>query len=151
MDFSEEQIIQRLNRRNFSCQRCSRCCRKEPGIVMLTKEDVDRAANRLKLPQETFLEQYCREIYRDGIVFAGLKEKKNYDCIFWQDSGCLIYEVRPLQCETFPFWPYLVESDLAWEQEKRRCPGLDKSGTLSFEEKFAFYRQEKRAIYLRLR
>ena len=57
---------------------------------------------------------------------VSLKEKDNYDCIFLGENGCSIYEGRPLQCRTYPFWPSIVESRENWESEKRSCPGIGK-------------------------
>ena len=39
-------------------------------------------------------------------------------CIFLDAAGqCGIYEARPVQCETYPFWPSLVEGVEEWESE----------------------------------
>ena len=149
MALSESQVIEKLEKRKFSCQRCSKCCRIEPGMVMLTEEDADKAATLLNISREEFIKKYCREIYRDSKVYVGLKEKKNYDCIFWEKEGCSIYEARPLQCRAFPFWPFLVEDDAEWILEKKRCPGLDVAeDALSLSDKLAYYQQEKHAKYL---
>ncbi len=145
-ELTHDEIITKLEKRDFKCQQCSRCCRKEPGIVMLTEEDFENARKNLEMTAKDFLSQCCREVYRDSETFVGLIEKKNYDCIFWSD-GCIIYEDRPLQCRTFPFWPYLVEDDDAWFYEKNRCPGLNKPGTFTTEQKLDFYNKENDAVY----
>lgn len=150
MALSEAQLIEKLSKRKFACKRCSRCCRIDPGMVLLTEEDADNAAALLAISRSKFIEKYCREIYRDSKVYVGLKEKKNYDCIFWEkNGGCSIYEARPLQCRAFPFWSVLVEDDAEWVLEKKRCPGLDSAAdSLSLSDKLAFYQQEKHAEYL---
>eukprot|EP00613_Pedinella_sp_CCMP2098_P066871 CAMPEP_0171980084 /NCGR_PEP_ID=MMETSP0993-20121228/259757_1 /TAXON_ID=483369 /ORGANISM="non described non described, Strain CCMP2098" /LENGTH=393 /DNA_ID=CAMNT_0012632261 /DNA_START=51 /DNA_END=1232 /DNA_ORIENTATION=- len=39
-------------------------------------------------------------------------------CVFLDPLGkCSIYEVRPLQCRTYPFWPSLLEDAEAWSAE----------------------------------
>lgn len=39
-------------------------------------------------------------------------------CIFVDALGkCSIYDVRPIQCETYPFWPSLLDSRKDWEDE----------------------------------
>jgi len=141
-----EDIIKSLDEKRFTCKRCSNCCRIEPGIVKLTIEDFDNIMNSLKMDQATFLSQCCREIYKNGKIFVGLKEKKNYDCIFW-NNGCIIYEVRPLQCRTFPYWPQIVESDTEWKEEKNRCSGLDNEIDLTLTDKIEYYISEKKAVY----
>ena len=72
-----------------------------------------------------------------------------YDCIFW-NNGCIIYEARPLQCRTFPFWPFLVESKELWKNEKYRCGGIDKASNMTLEEKYNFYMEEKQALYMEM-
>jgi Fe-S-cluster containining protein len=44
-----------------------------------------------------------------------LVERANHDCIFWE-NGCTVYEDRPEQCRTFPFWPEFIESEDAWSK-----------------------------------
>jgi hypothetical protein len=40
-----------------------------------------------------------------------------------------VYEDRPRQCRTWPFWSSVLRSRESWEQAKAVCPGIDK-GTL---------------------
>ena len=43
-------------------------------------------------------------------------------CIFLDKhtNQCQIYEARPTQCRTYPFWPSIVESVQDWNDECRR-------------------------------
>lgn len=52
-------------------------------------------------------------------------EKKNYDCVLWGENGCLAYEARPVQCSTYPFWPWILESRSSWEEEGKSCKGIN--------------------------
>jgi Fe-S-cluster containining protein len=39
-------------------------------------------------------------------------------CTFLDSSGkCGIYDVRPVQCSTYPFWPSLLEDRKIWREE----------------------------------
>lgn len=68
--------------------------------------------------------EFCREAkWRDGSVVVSLAEKKNFDCIFWKD-GCSVYEVRPVQCETYPFWRWIIADENTWRAEMHECPGI---------------------------
>ncbi len=108
----------------FHCIRCSKCCRHEPGFVFLSLGDIKRLASALELDDNEFIRRYCRRVQLGGFSQLSLKEKENYDCIFWESEGCLVYEHRPLQCEAYPFWAKNLESPTAWEAEKRQCPGI---------------------------
>ena len=45
-------------------------------------------------------------------------KRKEGACIFLDPVGkCGIYDVRPVQCSTYPFWPSLVESSEDWLEE----------------------------------
>jgi Fe-S-cluster containining protein len=57
-----------------------------------------------------------------------LKEKSNFDCIFW-DGACTVYCARPLQCRAFPFWQSILGSKEAWTVAASGCPGMGR-GTL---------------------
>lgn len=63
-----------------------------------------------------------------------LKERPNFDCVFWTEAGCSVYEARPVQCSTYPFWSTLVETEGSWREEARDCPGIGRGGLLSREE-----------------
>jgi Fe-S-cluster containining protein len=118
----------------FSCTRCSACCRYDPGFVLLSEKDADVLAAQLEMGYTDFVETYCRWIPMEraggdaetGREQLSLKERSNNDCIFW-DRGCSVYESRPLQCRTFPFWESILASSDRWEGLD--CPGRGK-GTL---------------------
>lgn len=145
----DKRIYNFLKKIDFKCKQCSNCCRKEPGIVLLTKEDVNKIANALEMTIKDFIQECCRSVYRDEKVYISLNEKSNYDCIFW-NNGCIIYEARPMQCKTFPFWPSVVYSQDTWNAEKKRCKGLNRKSTLSLEEKFKLYQKENNAEYMEM-
>ncbi len=64
-------------------------------------------------------------LVKKGYKFS-IKEKivgMSHDCIFFdrQNNGCKVYEVRPKQCITFPFWEYYKTRV---DELKRECPGI---------------------------
>jgi uncharacterized protein len=144
-----DKILKILEKREFNCQKCSACCRHEPGAVFLRKEDVELITNFLYIPEEDLLKKYCRGLLKGEKNIVALKEKANYDCIFW-DKKCTIYEARPLQCRTFPYWPFLVESQKDWNEECYRCPGINVKGDITIEERYKFYESEKYSEYMEM-
>jgi Fe-S-cluster containining protein len=63
-----------------------------------------------------------------------LGQKRNQDCIFWDDSGgCQVYASRPTQCRTYPFWKANLQTELDWKAEKRPCPGVGEGSLHSRE------------------
>jgi Fe-S-cluster containining protein len=111
----------------FSCARCSGCCRHDPGFVFLSLKDADVLAKRVGLGYSSFVAAYCRWIpIGGGIETLSLKERSNYDCVFWGSDGCSVYEDRPLQCRTFPFWESVVADQDSWRATAADCPGMDR-------------------------
>ena len=89
----------------FSCTECSLCCRFDSGYVFLSRIEIDRLAERFSLTAQSFIDQYCRVVDMGFASRVTLREQKNLDCVFWKHGGCSVYEDRPLQCRSFPFWP----------------------------------------------
>ena len=112
----------------FECQRCSACCRYEPGNVFLSNREVDTISNFLHLDRAFFIRNYCSRVFAHGGLRLSLIEKSNYDCIFWNPDtkGCSIYPVRPVQCSTFPFWPSIFASKEVWDLYAKDCPGMNR-------------------------
>jgi len=110
---------------NFSCKRCSACCRYEAGLVCLSENDLKKLTSLLKMDSDSLKKTYCRWVTDwNGEKVLSLKEKSNKDCIFW-DMGCSVYESRPLQCITFPFWQSIIHSQGCWEVAASSCPGIN--------------------------
>ena len=117
----------------FSCTRCSYCCRKESGFVYLSEKDLIRLANDFQMDYTAFIEVWCRWVpFTQGRERLSLKEKSNFDCIFW-DNQCSVYQARPLQCRVFPFWDSTLSSVEAWKVAGLGCPGIN-SGELHPKE-----------------
>ena len=108
----------------FQCRRCSKCCRHTPGYVFLSEYDIKYLISTLKLSRAEFLDAYCRKVNIGGFFRLSLKEKINYDCIFWEDGGCIVYRQRPLQCRSFPFWNAHMASPESWIDLSCQCPGI---------------------------
>jgi Fe-S-cluster containining protein len=114
---------------NFSCKRCSSCCRYDQGFVYLSQKDLNKLTSVLKMDEKSVINAYCRWVTNwNGDAVLSLKEKSNYDCILW-DSGCTVYNERPLQCVTFPFWDSIIADEKCWESAAKSCPGMN-SGEL---------------------
>lgn len=109
----------------FECQGSGKCCTShgEFGFVFLTREDRSRMAKHLKISTTAFTKKYCDQT--NGIWH--LKEDKNNpDCMFLHKKRCSVYEGRPNQCRTWPFWPEVMNAK-AWKAEVASfCPGVGK-------------------------
>ncbi len=114
----------------FRCQgpECGACCsgRMGPGAVWLNRDEMEELAGHLSLPLSELKRRYVRRL--EGRY--SLKERGNYDCIFYLDgTGCSVYEARPGQCRTYPFWGRVMASRVTWEIEAEKCPGINADQT----------------------
>ena len=115
----------------FRCTMCGHCCTGTPGFVWVTDEEVVAIAKYLQRPHYEVLALHTRPV--DGE--RSLREKANGDCIFYDKTvGCTIYEVRPAQCRTWPFWETNVRSPAAWQRTCEACPGSGQGDLIPAEE-----------------
>jgi len=94
--------------------------------VFLSQTDLTRLSKHLLITEEACIVTYCRYVPMGSFKMISLTEHKNYDCIFLTEKGCSVYEGRPEQCRTYPFWSSIVEDKAAWEAEMTSCPGMGK-------------------------
>ena len=108
----------------FQCTGCGDCCTGAPGFVWVNKEEIAALAAKVGLDEDEFESRYVREIG----VRKSLVEFNNGDCVFFDGKTrkCKVYEARPRQCRTWPFWDSNVRTPDAWAQTCEVCPG---SGT----------------------
>ena len=110
----------------FSCTQCGKCCTGAPGFVWISEDECDAMAVRLGLEPVAFQRRYTRLVHRKGQQFRSLVEQSNHDCIFWrQGVGCTVYEERPQQCRTWPFWRSNLRSQEDWDDAAEDCPGMN--------------------------
>jgi len=108
----------------FSCTECGDCCTGAPGYVWVNKEEIERLARRLGETVEAFERKYVRQV---GIR-KSLVEFADGDCVFFdgETRKCKVYEDRPRQCRTWPFWDSNINTKEAWLQTCAVCPGSGK-------------------------
>jgi Fe-S-cluster containining protein len=109
---------------------CSNCCETADSFVFLTDREADAIADFLKLDSEHFKEWFTR-LVDDQLI---LKDGEQGHCLFLEEGQCLIYETRPAQCRSFPFWPENMRSKARWRQTKEICPGIGQGSVYSPQE-----------------
>lgn len=88
--------------------------------MYVTSEDVQRIAAHLELDEPTFRARYTRRVGRR----TALRYQNNLDCIFLEGNACRVHDVKPRQCERWPFWKPVVESRAAFTFSQSYCPAL---------------------------
>jgi Fe-S-cluster containining protein len=113
----------------FSCLRCGACCTGSSGTIYVGPEEIPIIARRLNLTMEHFISCYLYP-FKDSF---SIREEADGRCLFY-NQGCLIYDVRPPQCRTFPFWFGNVRSEKRWIEISRECPGIGQGRLFSKEQ-----------------
>ncbi len=117
---------------HFGCTQCGKCCTGKPGTVKITEGDIHRLAERGGFSEKRFRADYTRAL-PGGII--ALRERENGACVFYDPSqGCTVYDLRPRQCRTYPFWQTNLESGGKWQAAAQGCPGIGQGNLHSAEE-----------------
>jgi len=116
----------------FQCSQCGGCCTGAPGFVWVTQPEIDSIAREVGLESEQFEDTYVRKIG----ARRSLREFPNGDCVFFdtQKKGCSVYNARPIQCRTWPFWDSNLKSEKAWRETCEECPGSGTGKVYRLEE-----------------
>jgi Fe-S-cluster containining protein len=110
---------------------CGNCCSGTPGYVLLTEDEADAIAGAIGVPPDEFRARYTHEM-EFGRSLNEHRTEYGFDCVFLDrekipgKAVCGIYEHRPTQCKTWPFWGQNISSAHAWSRASRHCPGIGK-------------------------
>lgn len=106
----------------FKCTGCGKCCTGSPGYVYLSLTDLERLADHFQLTPTEFAKKYTRLV--DG-QYALLDKPNSGDCLFLENKQCTVYETRPIQCRTFPWWIHNLREPSDWEEAAKSCEGVN--------------------------
>lgn len=107
----------------LACEDCQgKCCTGESGYIYVTKDEALVISEFLAIDIKQLVSKY---LFKKDYKYT-IKENKIYDsyeCIFFDRelNGCKIYDARPNQCKTFPFWDY-YKTKIG--ELKDECPGV---------------------------
>ena len=125
----------------FKCSQCGDCCTGAPGYVWVNKEEIAKLAAAAGIED---IDEFERLYVRKVGIRKSLKEFPNGDCVFFdtETRKCQVYEARPRQCRTWPFWDSNLRTPEAWEATCEVCPGSGRGKLYSIEEI-----EERRSVF----
>ena len=106
----------------FDSDKCvvcgGKCCIGESGYIWIDENEIQKLADFFGILKDEFKEIY---LLKFGNRYT-IKEKSfedGYACIFFDEKNknCGIYEFRPSQCRSFPFWEHFKQHFDELEQE----------------------------------
>lgn len=112
----------------FECTRCGRCCTGGADrYVYVSELEAEKIRLVLGVGRKWFRQRYVSLLEDGDMVLQSSADR----CIFLQrDGSCRVYEARPVQCSSYPFWPEIVKTAAAWQREARRCEGIGRGGVI---------------------
>jgi Fe-S-cluster containining protein len=114
----------------FRCTCCGNCCTGPEGYVLYTPAEAAAIATRLNISLDDFVRDFTKQTF----LGPSLREKPSthgLDCVFLDrekipgKAVCGIYEDRPAQCRTWPFWKSVIKTSQSWAVASRHCPGIN--------------------------
>ena len=116
----------------FECTGCGDCCSGAPGYVWVNQQEIDALAKLVGMTPAEFEDTYVRRV---GIR-RSLIEYANGDCVFLdgETRACTVYDARPRQCRTWPFWSSNLRDEQNWRHTCQACPGCGQGDLVTLEE-----------------
>ena len=106
-----------------ACKTCSgKCCRGKQGYIWISMEELEKMADTRKMDVSVFLKQYVRQVQGRLSLQERVINGEHFCCFFDPiESFCNVYQNRPKQCRSYPFW------NLSKRDTQRildECPGI---------------------------
>jgi len=125
-------MLHKKQQLRFSCTSCGKCCTGGSNhYVAMSKTEAALIRKHLGVTDDWFRRRYVEHLTRNTLT-ARMPEGR---CSFlnknWQ---CKIYHLRPVQCRTYPYWPEILETNKAWNNEAKHCEGINRGSVVSIKE-----------------
>ncbi|MCE3037336.1 YkgJ family cysteine cluster protein [Helicobacter anatolicus] len=108
-----------------ACASCGgKCCTGESGYIFCSIAELQKICEFLKISFNEFTQKYVKKV---GYNFSLIEKRylDGYACIFFdtETKKCGIYDVRPNQCKTFPFWD-IYKNEENFQELLQQCIGI---------------------------
>lgn len=119
----------------FDCARCGNCCGGRGRVVVVTEREVEALARHAGVTPAEFRADHTQVSMEDTV----LRDGPDGFCE-WLDrapdgtTSCRVNAAKPDQCRSYPFWPRILKSRAAWEDEGARCKGVGRGEPIAVEE-----------------
>jgi Fe-S-cluster containining protein len=109
-----------------ACEGCvGYCCTGESGYTWVSQQEISRIADYLGREIDALVSDYLVRIGKQYYI-KEVKIEGGFYCLFFDEKKrqCAIYDARPEQCRTFPFWEHFKDKP---DEAFRECPGVRKT------------------------
>jgi len=119
----------------FQCSMCGNCCSGPEGEIPVLLRDRRRLAKHVGVSMRTFNQDYTTISKNTKSRVLKMHptpgKKESLDCIFLDREKipgkaiCSAHLAKPKQCQAWPFWPSILESEKSWKETGIHCCGVD--------------------------
>jgi len=124
-------MFYKKNEIRFHCSGCGKCCFGDPDeqVIELMDNELENISAYLNKEIKPFTKQY---ISTDEFGAQSIRIGRDHRCtLLGENNRCTVYPVRPLQCQTYPYWPEIMDTEQHWQGEAARCEGIDQGQVVS--------------------
>jgi len=114
----------------FKCTECGKCCTGPTGYVWVNEQERASLAEHLNISLSELNRRYLRQRDNRYSLIETKTQSGEFDCVFLKDKKCTVYQARPQQCRTFPWWPENLTSEESWRQVGLECEGINDQAPL---------------------
>lgn len=105
------------------CEICGgKCCIGESGYIWVNQDEIKKISEKLKLDLEVFKQEFLIKI-KGRYSIKEIPYNDGFACVFFNTDTkkCKIYDCRPNQCKSFPFWNYFKKN---FDELEKECIGV---------------------------
>jgi Fe-S-cluster containining protein len=94
--------------------------------VYVNRRESEELAALLDISDEEFVQKYTFGVKdQNNRVLTSLKsDPTQQQCVFLEGNECSVYDARPTQCRTYPYWPQIMIGQAEWKAEAYNCEGI---------------------------
>ena len=98
-----------------ACHSCpAKCCTGASGNIVVNDKEIQNIAHKLQIDENVFRQEFLRTTELGSLSLREYKlGPNNFACALLdpESKTCTVYDVRPTQCRTFPFWEEFSGND----------------------------------------
>jgi Fe-S-cluster containining protein len=104
-------------------------------VVVVTEREVEALARHAGVTPQEFRERHTKQSMEDTV----LVDRDDGSCEWLErhpdgTTGCRVQAAKPDQCASYPFWPRVLRSRAAWDDEGRKCRGIGRGEPVPADE-----------------
>ena len=127
----------------FECTECGDCCRRRGtyAFVYVNDGEINDLAVALKVTRRSFMR---RHTFVDELGWRQIRFNSDHCPFLDSDTNrCTVYEARPTQCRTFPFWREFVQNEEWTPAVRALCEGIGEGPVHEAEKVEALMREQE--------